>query len=53
MDTNFFKRNMDKLIHSLKSGEMAILYSGKLIAYSSDSTYKFRVNKNFFYYRTI
>ncbi|MCQ2749796.1 MAG: aminopeptidase P N-terminal domain-containing protein [Clostridia bacterium] len=50
MERDFFKKNLDKLKKEIKDGEMIILTSGKEITFSCDTTYRFRANKNFYYY---
>lgn len=50
MERDFFKKNLDKLKKDIKDGEMYILSSGKEITFSCDTTYRFRANKNFYYY---
>lgn len=50
MDREFFSKNLNKLKKDINEGEMIILSSGKEITFSCDTTYRFRVNKNFYYY---
>jgi len=50
---DFFEKNMKKLENELNNGEMVVLSSGKEVCFSADTTYKFIVNKNFYYYTGI
>lgn len=47
---DFFKANREKLKRDIKDYQMIVLCSGKEKYFSGDSSYKFRVNKNFYYY---
>lgn len=46
---NIYKIRRDKLGETLRNGEMCLIFSGKEIRCSSDQSYNFEVNKNFFY----
>lgn len=50
MERDFFRKNLNKLKRDINDGEMIILSSGKEILFSCDTSYRFRANKNFYYY---
>ncbi|MBN2259184.1 MAG: aminopeptidase P family protein [Clostridiales bacterium] len=46
----FYSKNRERLIEKLNENEMVILFSGKAPRSTADSFYKFKPNKNFFYF---
>ncbi|MEA3422432.1 MAG: aminopeptidase P family protein [Bacillota bacterium] len=47
---NFFEGNREKLINKLNNNEMVVLFSGKAPKSTADALYRFKPNKNFFYF---
>ncbi|MCK5762653.1 MAG: aminopeptidase P N-terminal domain-containing protein, partial [Clostridiales bacterium] len=47
---SFFTVNREKLINKLNDNEMVILFSGKAPKSTADALYRFKPNKNFFYF---
>lgn len=50
---DFFTNNREKLIGKMNNNEVAVLFSGKAPKSTADSFYRFKPNKNFYYFTGI
>lgn len=46
----FFSNNREKLLNDMQVGDMAILFAGEAPHATADSHYRFKTNKNFYYF---